>query len=94
MENLLPYYHIDQNSSVKSLFDTFFNEILPESKNVSQAIASLLDDRIDLNNHSLKILASDPYFFKWNPVEKTRYDALRYQMILSLIFSAKTRIDC
>ena len=77
MEDLLPYYQIDQNSSVKSLFDTFFNDVLPKSKNVSQAIASLLDDRIDSNNESLKISASDPYFFKWNQVEKTRYDALR-----------------
>ena len=77
MEDLLPYYHIDTNTSVKSLFDTFFNDVLPKSANVSQAIANLLDDRIDSNNESLKVLASDPYFFKWNQAEKTRYDALR-----------------
>ena len=77
MEDLLPYYKVDSNVSAGKLFDTFFNDVLPKSENVSQAIASLLDDRIDSNNESLKILASDPYFFKWNQAEKTKYDALR-----------------
>ena len=77
MEDLLPYYKVDSNVSAENLFDTFFNDVLPKSENVSQAISNLLDERIDSNNESLKISASDPYFFKWNQVEKTRYDALR-----------------
>ena len=77
MEDLLPYYKVDSNVSAENLFDTFFNDVLPKSENISQAISNLLDERIDSNNETLKILATDPYFFKWKPVEKTRYDALR-----------------